>query len=88
MKRPQHGGYIGLVTLIVSVAIIALLFARMYLYPKEENPNAEFQPLTASGTVPGTGIEEMHADVDAANAVKVQLNKQNAETQAEMDRLP
>ncbi len=87
MQRSYQGGYLGLIALIISVAIIGLLFTRMYLEPGRDktNPNAEFQPLTASGTVPQTGMEQMHADVDAANAAKIELNKKNAETQAQMD---
>lgn len=87
MGKSYKGGYTGLIVLIISVAIIGLLFARMYLDPRKDtqNPNAEFQPLTASGTVPETGMEQMHADVDAANGARDVLNKNNAETQAQMD---
>ena len=85
MRHGREGGYVGLIALIISVAIIGLLFARMYLEPKG-NPNAEFQPLTASGTVPQTGMDQMHADVDAANAIKDELNKKNAEAQVQIDQ--
>ena len=87
MKHTHRGGYAGLVTLLVSVAIIAMMFAGMYLNPKKEaNPNAEFQPMTASGTVPQTGMEQMHADVDAATAVQEELNRKNKETQLEINQ--
>jgi peptidoglycan hydrolase CwlO-like protein len=77
----------GLIALIISVAIIALLFTDMYLSPKKDSPATEFQPLTASGTEASTGIEQMHADVDAAKKVQEDLNKQNAETQRQIDGL-
>ena len=87
MERTYRGGYAGLVTLLVSVAIIAMVFAGMYLNPeKVANPNAEFQPMTASGTVPQSGMEQMHADVDAAKAVQEELNHKNKETQFEIDQ--
>ncbi len=88
MRRSYRGGYVGLIALIISVAIIGLLFTRTYLdqrHDKRDNPNAEFQPLTASGTVPESKMEQMHADVDAANAVRDELNRRNAETKAQMD---
>ena len=87
MKRTYSGGYAGLVTLLVSVAIIALMFVGMYFNPKKEpNQSAEFQPMTASGTVAQSGMEQMHADVDAAKAVQEELNRKNKVTQLEIDQ--
>ena len=88
MRRSYRGGYVGLIALIISVAIIGLLFTRTYLDQKrdtQDNPNAEFQPLTASGTVAESGMEQMHADVDAAHAVRDELSRRSRETQAQMD---
>jgi hypothetical protein len=81
MKRTQEGGYVGLVVLMVSVTIVALLFARVYLTPHEMSEEEKaIQPLSASGTAPSTEIQQMHADVDAANAIREKLNVQNEET--------
>lgn len=66
---------------MVSVAITAFLFAKVYLTPRQQSQEeSAIQPMTASGTTPSTGMEQMHADVDAANAVREMLNKQNTET--------
>ena len=70
-----------MIGLLIGVAIMALLFAKVYLTPKEQPAELKAaQPLTASGTVPATEIEQMHADVDAANATRDLLNKQNEAT--------
>ena len=81
MNRNTQSGYAGLIVIILSVAIIATLFVKMYFTPTVQEPTvASFQPNTASGTVPTTEYQRMHADVDAANALKDQLNVQNQET--------
>ena len=81
MKRSTQSGYAGLIVIILSVAIMVALFVKVYLTPTAQEPTvAEFQPNTASGTVPTTEYQRMHADVDAANAIKNQLNVQNQET--------
>ena len=70
-----------MIVVIVSVAIMGLLYQRIYLTPdKEDAVISEFQPLSASGTMPTTGIDRLHADVDAAKAVQVMLNQKNSET--------
>lgn len=70
-----------MIGLLVGVAIIALLFAKVYLTPNERSAEMKAaQPLTASGTVATTEIEQMHADVDAANATRDVLNKHNEAT--------
>lgn len=72
-----------MIGLLVGVTIIALLFAKVYLTPKEQSAEMKAaQPLTASGTAATTEIEQMHADVDAANATRDLLNKQNQATNA------
>lgn len=79
MLRKQ-GGYAGLIGIMVSVAIIGFLFAKVYLIPnKQPDEVQKFQPNTASGTVPMTEIDQMHADVDAATAVQTKLNAHNKE---------
>lgn len=81
MKRSIQSGYVGLIVIILSVAIIATLFVKIYFTPTVQEPVvASFQPNTASGTAPTTKYERMHADVDAANAMKDRLNAQNQET--------
>lgn len=81
MKQEYQGGYAGMIGLMIGVAIMAFLFAKVYLTPKEQPAELKAaQPLTASGTMPVTEIEQMHADVDAANATRELLNKQNEAT--------
>lgn len=81
MKLRIQSGYVGLIVIILSVAIMASLFVKIYFTPTVQEPTiAPFQPNTASGTVPTTEYERMHADVDAASAIKNQLNVQNQET--------
>ena len=85
MNQSRHGGYIGLIALLISVAIISFMFLDEYVTPRPTaNTTAAYQPLTASGTIPTTGIEQMHADLDAAKALQVELDKKNAETQSEI----
>lgn len=82
MNAKTHGGYVGLIVILVTTAIMALLFSKMYLTPKPEAQSGEMrevQPLTASGTVATTTMAQMHADIDAANAIRDALNKHNDE---------
>ena len=82
MNRKMQSGYIGLLALLLSAAIMLFLFVKIYFTPTHDTSSAaaEFQPNTASGTVPTTGYERMHADVDAANSVANQLKARNEET--------
>ena len=87
MKRSNYrrvsGGYIGLVALLVSVAIIGFLFIKVYLTPRVmTSDEAAIMPHNASATLERTEIEQMHADVDAAKAVQERLNQHNTETNA------
>ena len=86
MKLRTQSGYVGLLVVILSVAIIATLFVKIYFTPTVQEPVvASFQPNTASGTAPTTEYERMHADVGAANALKDQLNARNQETARMLD---
>ena len=81
-SRTQQGS-IGLIALLVSIAILALLFSKTYFEKPVESPEMkEIQPLTASGTEAQTNIEQMHADVDAARAIQVKLNQHGEEINA------
>ncbi len=84
MKHTAHSGYIGMIGLLVSIAIIALLFTGEYFSPRQTDALQEVQPKTASGTIPLTEVGQMHADVDAANALRDTLNAKNKETNALM----
>ena len=79
--RTHQGGYIGLIVLVVSVAIIAILFSRMY-FTKEKQSEEEslIQPQTASGTAPTTKIESYHADINAAGNLKKILDEKSRAT--------
>ncbi len=80
MKKLYSSGYAGLIGIMVSVAIIGLFFAKVYLTPnKQPDEVKKFQPNTASGTVPRTEIDQMHADVDAATRVQAKINDHNKE---------
>lgn len=82
-----QGGYAGLVMLLISVAIIGLVFVKVYLTPQKQSEDMRTaQPLSASGTVPQTEIGRMHADVDAANVMRDTLNAQNQATNAELQQ--
>ena len=75
MNGNTQRGSIGLIVLLVSVAIIALLFSKTYFAPPAPSPEMkDVQPLTASGTPAQTNIEQMHADLDAARAIREKLN--------------
>lgn len=80
MRNNKQGGYVGIIVLVISLAIIGLLYAKTYFAPKAPPPADSFLPMTASGTPATTGFEQAHADVDAAKAVQAILNKHNAET--------
>jgi hypothetical protein len=83
MEYRKEGGYVGLIMLVVSVAIIALAFTKVYLTPHAQPAELRaVQPQSASGTMPTTEIEQMHADVDAANSARELLNKHNQDTSA------
>ncbi len=83
MKMQYQRGYAGMIGLMIGTLIMAILFARVYLTPKEQPSELRaMQPLSASGTVPTTEIEQMHADVDAANKTRELLNEQNRATNA------
>ena len=77
MRRRIEGGYAGLIALMVTALLVALLFVRFYLTPREDAAMAEVQPTSASGTVPSTEIGKMRADIDAANALKEKLDADN-----------
>lgn len=80
MNLRTQGGYAGLIGIMVSVVIIGLLFAKVYLTPsKQPDEIKKFQPNTASNTVPTTEIDQMHVDVDAATQVQSKLNTHNKE---------
>jgi len=78
------GGYVGLIVILLSVSIMAFLYTKLYLTPRDRSssPQSEFQPETASGTAPQTEYQAMHADVDAATAIQTKLNAHNTETNA------
>lgn len=89
MKHNTQSGYIGLIVIILSVAILAILYTKVYFTPTIQEPTvASFQPNTASGTVPTTEYQRMHADVDAASAIRNQLNVQNQETARMLNDAP
>ncbi len=79
MRKNFHSGYAGLIVIILSVAIMVLLYVKFYFTPRDmsQTPEAIFQPQTASGTAPVTQYEALHADVDAAKAVQEKLNERN-----------
>lgn len=70
--------------MLIGTLLLAYLYVHFFLTPREIiNPELKaIQPTTASGTVPATGIERARADVDAANATRDLLNKQNQATNA------
>ncbi len=72
----------GLIVILVSVCIMAFLYGKLYLTPRDSSssPQSEFQPQTASGTAPQTEYQAMHANIDAATAVQMKLNERNQET--------
>lgn len=75
MNGNTQRGSIGLIVLLVSVAIMAILFVKTYFAAPSVSPEMkEVQPLTASGTPAQTNIEQMHADLDAARAIREKLN--------------
>ena len=71
-----------MLVVIVSVAILALLYTKVYLTPKPPPAPDSFQPMTASGTPATTEMQQMHADVDAAKAIQQKINLHNTETNA------
>jgi len=82
MQKNSEGGYLPLIALMVIVAIIGLLYTKIYFTPQLPPATDSFQPLSASGTPARTGFERAHADVDAAKVVQKKLNERNAETNA------
>ena len=82
MFRHATKGSTGMIALLISVLLISLAYVYLYLTPREiVNPELKaIQPLTASGTVPTTGIERARADVNAANAAQELLNAHNRAT--------
>lgn len=68
-------GSMTLVALLLGVFLVALLFVRMYATPNPSLEMQELQPDTASGTAPATAIGAARADVDAARAVRGELEQ-------------
>jgi hypothetical protein len=84
-RKRREGGYIGLVALLLGAAIIAILFAKLYLTPQKQNESmSEFQATNASGTIPTTEFGRMRANEDAARAIRENLNAQNRATDLEL----
>lgn len=81
MQHAQKGNA-SLIGLLVGVALVAVGSVYFYLTPREvTNPELRaVQPLTASGTVPGTELERSRADVDAAKATQELINAHNRAT--------
>lgn len=77
-------GYVGLISILVSVALMALLFTYMYLKPHPDvadNPSdQEMQsaqqalPETATAT---TQMDQLHGDINAAGDVQGKANLYN-----------
>lgn len=84
MDRSKHeGGYAGIIALLLSALIVALIFTKLYLTRNVDSTEmSSLQPATASGTVPSTELERMRADVDAASALKAKLDAENRATDA------
>jgi len=82
MSHKTTSGSVGLILLLVGILVMTYLYVHFFLTPREiVNPELKaVQPLTASGTTPTTGIGRARADVNAANATKDLLNKQNQAT--------
>lgn len=73
--KSRQSGYVGLLALLFGVAVLMLFYSRFYLSPISNPEMSSVQPITASGTLPATRIEAMHADIDAAEALKADLNR-------------
>ncbi len=81
MSKDTHRGYIGLIVLLISVAVFALLFMTTYFTPRTKSETASttpegLQPTRADGKVPETVHEEYRADIDAAHKVQDIVNTQ------------
>lgn len=90
MKRFQkrEGGYIGILALVLSLFILAFLYAKFYVFPGS-NQNAAEKKIVAeinedSGTttapVSDTRAGQLQGDVGAARAVGNILNDRAGET--------
>ena len=76
--KQRNGGYVGLIILIVSIAIVVFLFARTYLTPTPE-PVINESGTAIVTTTTQTGIEAAHINIDAAKRAQEKLNEQNKE---------
>lgn len=84
----RNGGYVGLVVLLFSLAIITLLFVKLYFRENPIDEDAEIrtiQPLSASGTTPATKAGQMRADIDAAAEAQQILNMHNSTVMGTLD---
>jgi hypothetical protein len=73
MHNARNGGYIGLVMLLVSVAIIGFLFLRTYLTP---TPVPVVEERSGDLTTTTTdAIDAYHADIDSATKIRAAANQ-------------
>jgi hypothetical protein len=86
MDTDSQHGYVGTVVLLVSVAILAIVWVRWYTAPSPTQPTPEssLQPNMASGSVPVNQLERYRADIDAAKAVQGKVDVQTATYQQDL----
>ncbi|GEM_PF-2544926 len=79
MQKHFQSGYAGLIVIILSVVIMALLYVKFYFTPQDvsRTPEAEFRTESASSTVPMTQYEARLRDIESAKAVQEKLNERN-----------
>ena len=71
------GSTLSLVALLLSVAIIALLFTKEYLEPRPDAQMTEVRAEISTGTPPTTSLGAARADIESAKAIQTQLNLHN-----------
>ncbi len=65
--QEQKNGYVGLIFLMLSVAIIGILFVTMYLTPRE----------TAEDHIGRTDLQKAHDTIDTAQEARDTIELQN-----------
>jgi hypothetical protein len=80
MKRAQSGGYVGLIALLITVALIAFLSWRSDLLSPKQTP----APAGTADLVHGsTHVEQGINAIDAANEAKQRIESNYANVRTE-----
>lgn len=74
-----RGSATSLIAILISVALIAWMFTKIYLTPSSNDQLSEVRNEIATGTPASTEIGRAQQDIQAAKAVQESINQHNKE---------